>query len=785
MFAAGAGSGVAGVLLALAALLPATAVAEEPARKDVLLLYADSILLPAIAVVDRELRSALGAVPATPVRFYSEALDLSWFPDKEVERATLDLLRAKYAIRNLALVIPVGPPALRFALLHRATLFPGVPLVFVAAREAVLADRPLPPDVTGMWLDRDWRANVELILRLHPDTRRIAFVSGGGTTPSTAVEFKRVAAGYGDRFEPIELTDRTFDEMLEEAAALPERTVILVGLFLRDRAGRTFTNAEVAERVARAASVPVYSALDVHVGRGIVGGYARRSGSGRPSARPRSRFGSSGASGWDRPPPRAKAPMRTCSTHVCSSAGGSIAGACLPEASCYSMSRPSGSFYRGYVVGAASLLLVQGGLIGGLLVHRARRRRAEESVAERLRFETLLSDLSVMLSASPAAEVDRQIEAALRRIVEVLAVDLAWVWALPDRSDEVRLTHSWIRAGVPPLPAVIRESEAPGIFSRLRQGHVVRLPQAEDPSGEFSIDRQSLTRFGTRSTAVVPLVAGAAVLGGLAVGTARAERLWPDELIPRLRLLADVFAHALARQRAERTANERTTQVQTLAGQLITAQEEERRRIARELHDGVNQKVTALSIALARLGHRAPSGPAELVGELTRLQERAASVVEDIRHLSHELHPGVLEHIGLVAALEGYCREFEDTHGLRVTFRADRDLGVVPVDLALCLYRATQEALGNVARHAKARHVRVSVARDGGDVVLTVADDGCGFDPTEPRRRRGLGLVSLEERVRLVDGQITIDSGPQRGTEVRIVVPLREERDAPGDGPAR
>ena len=116
----------------------------------------------------------------------------------------------------------------------------------------------------------------DLILRLHPDTRRIAFVSGGGTTPSTAVEFERVAASYRDRFEPVRLTDRTFEEMLKEAAALPEHTIILVGLFLRDRAGRTFTNAEVAEHVARTASVPVYSALDVHVGRGIVGGYVAR-----------------------------------------------------------------------------------------------------------------------------------------------------------------------------------------------------------------------------------------------------------------------------------------------------------------------------------------------------------------------------------------------------------------------------------------------------------------------------------------------------------------------------
>jgi signal transduction histidine kinase len=284
---------------------------------------------------------------------------------------------------------------------------------------------------------------------------------------------------------------------------------------------------------------------------------------------------------------------------------------------------------------------------------------------------------------------------------------------------------------------------------------------------------------------VVPLVAGPAVLGGLLVGTVREARRWPDELVARLRLLADVFAHTLARQRAERAATERATEIQTLAGRLITAQEAERRRIARELHDGVNQQLTALSIALATLGRRVSSGPVDLPSELARLQGRTAGVVQDIRSLSHELHPGVLEQVGLVDALDGYCEEFEKTHGVGVTFRADPDLGVVPIDLTLCLYRATQEALGNVAKHAKARQVRVRVAREGGDVVLIVDDDGCGFDRAEARRRHGLGLVSLEERVRLVGGQVTIDTGPQRGTAIRIVAPLPTEPDAPSDGPAR
>jgi signal transduction histidine kinase len=250
-------------------------------------------------------------------------------------------------------------------------------------------------------------------------------------------------------------------------------------------------------------------------------------------------------------------------------------------------------------------------------------------------------------------------------------------------------------------------------------------------------------------------------------------------------LIGGLLVHRAQRRRAQARLAESVTQNQTLAGRLITAQEDERRRIARELHDGVNQELSALSIALTKLGRSAPSRAADLTGELARLQQRAAGLVEEVRQLSHELHPGVLQHVGLVAALQGYCEEFEGEHGLTVTFQADEDLGVVPADHALCLYRATQEALRNVTKHAKARHVRVSVACDHGDVRLTVADDGCGFDRTEARHRGGLGLISLDERVRLVGGQVTIRTGPQEGTEVRIQVPLPENPDASPDGPAR
>ena len=218
----------------------------------------------------------------------------------------------------------------------------------------------------------------------------------------------------------------------------------------------------------------------------------------------------------------------------------------------------------------------------------------------------------------------------------------------------------------------------------------------------------------------------------------------------------------------------------------MTSQEDERRRIARELHDGVNQELAALAIALSALEDGLPGDTAaDRRQEVARLQGRTVEMAEAIRHLSHELHPGILQYAGLATALRSHCREFEREHGLAVTLRADDDLGTVPSDVALCLYRVTQEALGNVARHAKASEVRVALERDGADLVLTIADDGHGFDLAEARGRGGLGLISLDERVRLARGRLTIDSQPQRGTEIHVVVPLSEARDAPPDHPAR
>ncbi len=226
-------------------------------------------------------------------------------------------------------------------------------------------------------------------------------------------------------------------------------------------------------------------------------------------------------------------------------------------------------------------------------------------------------------------------------------------------------------------------------------------------------------------------------------------------------------ADALARSYAE---------VRDLAGRLIAAQEAERTRIARDLHDDLNQRLAAVAIGLSTLKRRPPADPAALHAGLDRLQQEVSRLTDDVRRLSHELHPGVLEHAGLVGALRGHCDELRAAHGLAVEFAHAGCPARLPADVALCLYRIAQEALRNVVRHAAATTVRVSLDGAAGRVELRVADDGRGFDPAEGGWRDGLGVQSMTERARLVGGAATVESRPGGGTVVQATVPLGDVR---------
>jgi two-component system sensor histidine kinase UhpB len=213
--------------------------------------------------------------------------------------------------------------------------------------------------------------------------------------------------------------------------------------------------------------------------------------------------------------------------------------------------------------------------------------------------------------------------------------------------------------------------------------------------------------------------------------------------------------------------------VQELAGKLIAAQELERTRIARDMHDDVNQQLAAMSITVSGLRSGLPPGTAELARSLTALQDRMIALSDQVRQLSHDLHPGTLEHVGLVPALRAHCAEVIQHQRLPLDFFADPDLGPIPRDVAICVYRIVQEALRNVVDHADANSASVRLMRSPDGIELTVTDHGFGFDPTAAQARGGLGLLSMNERARLAGGRLSIVSKPGGGgTVLKVQLPL-------------
>ena len=230
------------------------------------------------------------------------------------------------------------------------------------------------------------------------------------------------------------------------------------------------------------------------------------------------------------------------------------------------------------------------------------------------------------------------------------------------------------------------------------------------------------------------------------------------------------FCQCIIRDITERVRTQK--EIYALNARLINAQEEERTRIARELHDDLSQQIAALSIGMSNLKRRIPAEDAEAREQGDRIQRNLVQVSEGIRRLSHELHPAVLEHAGLGAALRSYCREFSLLTGIRVECMVEGEFGNVPRAVALCAYRITQEALQNVAKHAQVNEAEVTLAAAAGELRLAVTDRGAGFPAAPAGERIGLGLVSIKERTRLVKGALEIESEPGRGTTVRVRIPV-------------
>jgi len=287
----------------------------------------------------------------------------------------------------------------------------------------------------------------------------------------------------------------------------------------------------------------------------------------------------------------------------------------------------------------------------------------------------------------------------------------------------------------------------------LRRGHVahrdyyLREPQNR-PMG-LGLDLQARRKDGSRFDAEISLSYIHSAQGTLAVA----------------------FVSDISKRKADEQAiRQQREDLRLLAGRLMTAQDEERRRIARDLHDDLSQKLAYLAIDIGKFAGKPYAQ--ELLQDLRPLQRRAVEAAESVRHISHQLHPSILDDIGLQAALEQYCEEFQERSGITTHF-AGRDVpDALPHEIASSLYHIFQESLRNVSKHSQAQEVFVTLEFVDKVLRLAVRDEGVGLPQDRLKPGTSIGIVGMKERAHLINGEVSIESQVGQGTEVSVSVPM-------------
>lgn len=228
-------------------------------------------------------------------------------------------------------------------------------------------------------------------------------------------------------------------------------------------------------------------------------------------------------------------------------------------------------------------------------------------------------------------------------------------------------------------------------------------------------------------------------------------------------------------QARERQLQQNQEDLRALAGQLLTAQEEDRRRISRDLHDDINQRLAMLTMDMRQVEKSACTDPDHLRKEMRRMSERLTAVSDDIRRMAYRFHPSILDDLGLVKAVRRLVDEFSAHTGIKNTYVYNEPVSALPTDDTICIFRVVQESLSNIARHSGASHVEVELMCDEEKIDLSIFDDGVGFAAEQSGTSVGhLGLLSMKERARLAKGTFEVTSTPGHGTRIRMAIPLSQ-----------
>jgi len=882
----------------------------KPIRRVLVLNDLGIISSPGFAEVDQALFAGLQKSPYQ-IEFYEESLELTLFPDQVSQRRIREGLIQRYSGRKLDVIIAAGSDSLKFIAESHERLLRDTPIIFCA----ILGEIPdrLRPDMpfTGVLGKLQPEATLDAALRLLPGTKHVVVTGGMGKFDYRweAIAKQRFH-NYESKLDFTYLTDLTMPGLLERLRNLPNNTIVYHTAISQDAAGERFIDsAQAVPLLASAANAPVFVVDDVDLRGGTVGGdLVNWADDARVAAGMAVRV-------LNGEKPR-DIPIVT-SNNVYMFDGRALRRWGLKESDLppgsVVLNRPSSfwQLYKRYVLAAIFVLLAQTLAIFGLLWQWARKREAEKSLAERLAFERLLSDLSGTFIDLPEEHVTLNVERSLRRIAEFLKLDRITLFEAMQEGAELRATSSWSSEGAEAFLIDSKPVPWPWWTSRGLNGEPFVFSSSQVPPEETARIRRYLLESGIESIASVPLRVSGEIVGALSFVSTKRRVWWTENLVRRLKVMAEIFSNALKRKRAmhallasnaelkrsesvlreseERLAmaiqaggmyafewdvatdvivrsgecvhifnwvdgatrdsgrqfaikihpedrdayatetrgltpdsptyqtsyrvlrpdgsviwleatgraffdakgamlrtvgmavdvTKRKQAEEALAGvsrRLIEAHEEERTRIARELHDDINQRVALLAVNLESLKKDRASSESERSRCMGEACEYLVDIGRDIQALSHRLHSSKLEYLGLVAACKSFCKELAERQKVSIKFKADNVPSAVPQDVSLTLFRVLQESLQNAIKHSGVQEFEVHLLGIPGEIQLIVRDYGVGFDVDAVMGSPGLGLISMRERLGSVKGTIVIASKPMRGTEVTVRVPVIEAK---------
>ena len=656
------------------------------------------------------------------ITFYDAYLDDPQVEEKSYRESLAETLRRRYAGVQLDVVIACNPAAIRFATEYRDKIFPAVPIVFAGIGTRELGGPMMQPGVTGVTSPTGFRETIELALHLQPETKVFAVLAGVTKWDRDQLAaLQSELAHYRDRVKEVDLVGAPNHEMLARIDALPPHAVVIFQVFPQFSDRPDFGTWDLlAETTQRR---PTYSAFPRLCISGCIGGTYE------DDLKLLRSTGDLAARVLSGVPPEEIPIVHNTGLQVRldwrALQRWQIPESVVPPGTQVLYREPTlWESGRKYFLAGIVVIFLQAVLIFALFWQRARRRKAE------LELGKSEQKFSRAFHQSPFAITI--LRASTGRYVEV--------------NESFELQTGWSHAEV-----IGRTPFEIGLWVDPEQ-RTVFMKQLLTEGSVKDLEVQLRTRDGQIRTS----------LGSAELIEVNGERC-----------VLSVFADISERKRAEEA-------ISGFSRKLIEAQETERTRIARELHDDINQRVAMVAVTLKTAKQDLPASETKACLRLGEACETISDLETDIQALSHRLHSSKLEYLGLEAAASSFCKELSERQNVEIDFHCDGLPEELSSEVSLCLFRVLQEALHNAVKYSGVSRFEVSVTGASRRIQLRVHDSGAGFDPKIARNGHGLGLTSMSERLKVLSGELSIDTKPGYGTTILARVPLRGDTTAAG-----